>query len=301
EGARILRELGWALAYAHLRGIVHRDVKPDNILLERGANRALVTDFGIAGAARADAPADASYIRGTAHFLSPEQAMGEPTDGRSDLYSLGVVGYYTLTGQLPFEGATTVEVMAAHIARRPKPMQGFAPQVPRKLASAVEKCLEKDRERRWSTGEQFAEAVDAAFEQPREIPALLRVWLSKGNTPSSFRMAMTLFFVFGPFSLLIAHNPFLALLIAGPLAVALNLVPEVVYVRRLLRQGFTLANMRDALRTYTRQRREEMELDHAFTPISGRVLLISAVSGLGVAAVAMLMAISKIVSLGPLG
>lgn len=227
--------------------------------------------------------------------------MGEPTDGRSDLYSLGVVGYYTLTGQLPFEGATTVEVMAAHIARRPKPMQGFAPQVPRKLAGAVEKCLEKDRERRWATGEQFAEAVDATFEQPREIPALLRVWLKKNDTPSSFRFVFMSLIVFGPFSILIRESPLLAMLIATPLAVALNLAPEAVNVRRLLRHGFTLADMREVLEIHTVQRQEEAELDSAFKPISDRALGVTAIACFGVAALATLLLVTKTVSSEGLG
>ena len=296
EGARVLREIGWALAYAHLRGIVHRDVKPDNILLERGANRALVTDFGIAGAVSTDDAIDANYIRGTAHFLSPEQAMGQPTDGRSDIYSLGVVGYYALTGRLPFDGATTTQVMAAHIAQRAKPMQSFSPNVPRKLAAAVERCLEKDRDQRWLTGEAFAEAVDAAFEQPREIPAPLRVWLSKGDKPSAFGAVVTFLVVGGPLSVLGLGAPVLTFLLGAAGAVALTLAPEVVYARRLLRQGFSLADMRIALRMHVDRRREEIELDPAFTPISERALRISAFTGLGTAAVATMLLISHAVT-----
>src|SRR5512144_1936568 len=106
EAARVLREVAWALAYAHGRGIVHRDVKPDNILLEAGTGRALVTDFGIAhGGAHAGPVTDPGKIMGTANFMSPEQAADEPIDGRSDIYSLGVVGYLALSGRLPFESA----------------------------------------------------------------------------------------------------------------------------------------------------------------------------------------------------
>src|SRR5688500_17560548 len=104
EATRVLREVAWALAYAHRHGIVHRDVKPDNILLEEGTGRALVTDFGIAhGGAHGGTETDPSRLIGTAHFMSPEQAANERLDGRSDLYALGVVGYLAVSGRLPFD------------------------------------------------------------------------------------------------------------------------------------------------------------------------------------------------------
>ena len=112
DAARVLREVAWALAYAHGRGIVHRDVKPDNILLEGGTGRALVTDFGIAhGGADPDEMPDQGKVMGTAHFMSPEQAAGESIDGRSDIYGLGVVGYLAVSGKLPFESSNLHALM----------------------------------------------------------------------------------------------------------------------------------------------------------------------------------------------
>src|SRR4051812_23290396 len=106
DAMRVLREVAWALAYAHGRGIVHRDVKPDNILLEANTGRALVTDFGIAHVeTHSGMITDPGIVMGTANFMSPEQAMDEPIDGRSDLYALGVVGYLAVSGRLPFEAA----------------------------------------------------------------------------------------------------------------------------------------------------------------------------------------------------
>src|SRR6185312_74284 len=104
EAARVMREVEGALAYAHGRGIIHRDVKPDNILLEAGTGRALVTDFGIAHGGRdASAARDPGKVMGTAHFMSPEQAAGAAVDGRSDIYALGVVGYLSVSGRLPIK------------------------------------------------------------------------------------------------------------------------------------------------------------------------------------------------------
>src|SRR5829696_3295223 len=115
QAARVLREVAWALAYAHGARIVHRDVTAENILLERGSERALVTDFGIASATQASALTEDGRVMGNAHYVSPEQATGEPLDARSDLYSLGVVGYYALTGRLPFDGETSGEVVRQHL------------------------------------------------------------------------------------------------------------------------------------------------------------------------------------------
>src|SRR5207244_6801167 len=97
---KLLQEVAWALAYAHQRGLIHRDVKPDNIMIERATERALVTDSGIALGTRAAESAGGPVV-GTARFMSPEQACGEPVDARSDLYSLGATFFYALTGLAP--------------------------------------------------------------------------------------------------------------------------------------------------------------------------------------------------------
>jgi serine/threonine-protein kinase len=257
EAARILREIGWALAYAHRLGIVHRDVKPDNILLERETNRALVSDFGIAGAASTPSHADAGYIRGTAHYLSPEQASGEAVDARSDIYSLGVLGYYALSGRLPFEGVSSTAVLAAHLTQTPVPIVRVAPAVPHRLAQAVERCLEKNPERRWPTGEKFAEAVDAAFEQPKEIPAPLRAWLRLNERDQRGRIGISAYLALMSAGFAV-HNPLTTIAIAVPLITMLLLGPEITRARRLLALGFTLDDMRGALHAHTMRRREEL-------------------------------------------
>lgn len=182
EAARVLREVAWALAYAHGRGVVHRDVKPDNILLEAGTGRALVTDFGIAH--RHDAAPLANEpgrIMGTAHFMSPEQAAGESLDGRSDIYALGVVGYLALSGRLPFE-APSVPALLVRQATEPAPgVTRVAPGVPAALAAAIDRCLARDPEARFPDGEALAAALAPAPEVRPALPPTLRAWLSAKN------------------------------------------------------------------------------------------------------------------------
>jgi serine/threonine-protein kinase len=126
EAVRVLREVAWALAHAHAQGVVHRDVKPENILLEEGSGRALVTDFGIARLVQSSGPTGAGEALGTPDFMSPEQASGERVDQRSDVYSLGVVAFYTLAGRLPFTGPTVAARMSQHITQAPPPLPTVA-------------------------------------------------------------------------------------------------------------------------------------------------------------------------------
>src|SRR5437870_3471603 len=119
EAGRVLREVAWALAYAHSQGLVHRDVKPDNIMLEAASGRVLVADFGIAGLVRGAAGLGGGEVIGTPEFMSPEQALGEELDPRSDLYALGVTAFFVFTGRLPFEAASATEVLAKQVTAPP--------------------------------------------------------------------------------------------------------------------------------------------------------------------------------------
>jgi hypothetical protein len=169
DAVRILREVGWALAYAHARGVVHRDVKPENILLERGTGRALVTDFGIARRLDALGDADAArltrdgHVLGTLHYVSPEQAVGAELDGRSDLYALGVVGFQLLSGRLPFDDASGAGVLVAHATRPAPPLRRLAPHVPPTVAAVIDRCLAKHPDDRFASGEAFADALEQAL------------------------------------------------------------------------------------------------------------------------------------------
>jgi len=160
--ARIVGDLADALHAAGQAGVVHRDVKPENVLLDAMSGRALLADFGIA---RAMAPDGSGSITGqglaigTPTYMSPEQATGERVDSRSDIYSLGVVAYEMLTGRPPFQAVNGAAVISMHLAERPAPIQALRPETPPHLAAAVMRALAKDPAERWETGAEFREAV----------------------------------------------------------------------------------------------------------------------------------------------
>ena len=164
EARKILHDLALALDSAHREGVVHRDLKPENILLERGTGRPMLTDFGVALLRSLDpVRSDASRVFGTPHYMSPEQAAGElDIDGRSDLYSIGVLGYYMLTGKLPFDAPTFEALAAKHIAEAHTPLAELVPEALREhplLVAAIERCLDKEREKRWRCGNDMATAI----------------------------------------------------------------------------------------------------------------------------------------------
>ena len=163
DAVPILRDVALALNAAHERGVVHRDIKPENILVDRATGRAMVTDFGIArlaDAMQSGALTRTGQVLGTVGYMSPEQVTGSEIDGRSDLYSLGVVAFETLAGRLPFDGPAPV-VIVAHATRAAPPLASVAPNVPPELCAIVDRCLLKNPADRYASGNELA----AAFEQ----------------------------------------------------------------------------------------------------------------------------------------
>jgi serine/threonine-protein kinase len=195
EVRRILREVGDALAYAHAHGVVHRDIKPDNILLDAASNRPMVTDFGIAraisdGSARLTATGIAI---GTPAFMSPEQSAGDrDVDGRSDLYSLGVVAYQMLCGELPFNATNTPALLVKHLSERPVPVDQRASNIPPDLARAVMLCLEKNPDDRFPSAQAFVTALDTGNvpnlppERVTQAPSATQSSASSGYASSGY-------------------------------------------------------------------------------------------------------------------
>jgi len=147
------RQILGALSFAHRNGIVHRDIKPHNIVVGRDG-RLKVTDFGIARSG-ASQMTEAGSIVGTAQYLSPEQARGAPVDQRSDLYSLGIVLYEMLTGKVPFTGDTPVEIAMKHLSQVPEPPSKLRPQVPHDLDAVVMRAIAKDPDQRYGSAEEM--------------------------------------------------------------------------------------------------------------------------------------------------
>lgn len=178
----ILYDVADALGYAHGAGVIHRDVKAENILLDRGSSRALVTDFGIARVAEAAPLTATGTVLGTVHYMSPEQVAGEAVDRRSDVYSLGVVAFYALAGRFPFDSPTASAVLVAHVTREAPSLANTAPTVPRALARLVDRCLAKDPDSRVQSCDELLTELrrveaslpesDVPAPRPEPVPAI---------------------------------------------------------------------------------------------------------------------------------
>jgi len=175
---RVLREVADALSYAHGMQVVHRDIKPDNILLDAVTGRSMVTDFGIARAITegADSRLTATGVAiGTPAYMSPEQSAGDKEiDGRSDLYSLGVVAYQMLAGELPFVASSTPAMLVKHLSEDPTPISAKCPGIPADLAAVVMCMLAKDPADRFPDANALVAALDGAGPVPARRPRAAR-------------------------------------------------------------------------------------------------------------------------------
>jgi predicted Ser/Thr protein kinase len=187
EATRILREVAWALGYAHARGITHRDVKPDNIMIERDTGRAMVTDFGIAR--HVDDPHGGEIV-GTADYMSPEQAAGHPVDARSDIYSLGATAFHAITGQPPFHATTDEQVLRLHETQPAPSVKGLRAGVPERLVEIIDRCLAKDPADRFATAEEFAVALGDVVGTMRRVPAVVDRFLQLAQNTSRRLMVL---------------------------------------------------------------------------------------------------------------
>ena len=237
-GVQILR----AASFAHRRGVVHRDLKPHNVMLDDAGN-AKVTDFGIARAGASEMT-EAGSIMGTAQYLSPEQAQGQAANAQSDLYSVGIILYELLTGRLPFDGESAVSIAVQHLNDPPTPISALRPDVAPELEAAVMRALAKDPADRWADADEFIRALEGARSglavQPlgQDTAAFAPVPVAAVAVEEEERKRRWPWIALGLTALLLALG---ALLLAGGDQVEVENVvgqPEAVAVDRLQDDGF---------------------------------------------------------------
>jgi len=269
EVTTILQQTAWALAYAHGNGVVHRDIKPDNVLLEQGTGRAYVMDFGIARALDAAGGRDGGrpaatrltqvgHVVGTAAYMSPEQAAGEEVDGRSDLYSLGVMAYQALAGRLPFEATSAQVLLTKHLTEVPAPVASLRPGTPGALAKVVDQLLAKDPSARPQTGGEVAEQLSGAGGVAGEIPAPLRDFIraADGELGAVIRfMAVILAILLATAK--VGLPSIIAVSTAGLATVAGSTAALFFRVRRLASLGYRWVDVSEAIALDARARAEE--------------------------------------------
>jgi serine/threonine-protein kinase len=161
EVVALLRDVAAALHEAHRLGIVHRDVKAENILFDQRTGRAMVTDFGIARVAEAAPLTATGLLLGTVQYMSPEHVVGEAVDARSDVYSLGVVAFHALTARFPFQSESASAVLVAHVTKTPPKIRDIEPSIPPALAEIVDRCLAKEPAQRFQSAGEVGDALSA--------------------------------------------------------------------------------------------------------------------------------------------
>lgn len=170
EAIQILTQVAEALDYAHQRGVVHRDVKPGNVMID-SRGRVIVTDFGIAKELQGGALTGSGAILGTPYYMSPEQCRGTALTGAADQYSLGVVTYQMITGQLPFEADSAIDVIHKHVSEPPPPIEQYVPSLPRHVIAAINRAMAKKPDERFPTVAAF---VAAMKNEPSEATLIMQ-------------------------------------------------------------------------------------------------------------------------------
>jgi serine/threonine-protein kinase len=230
-------------------------VKPDNILIERATGRALVTDFGIARTAALSGLTMVGEIVGTPHFMSPEQAAGETVDGRSDLYSLGTVAFFAVTGRLLFDAPNAQAILAMHLTQPATSVASLRSDFPAPLAAAIDRLLAKDPAERFQTGEELVEALDAVRAARPEVAPPIRLFHVRANA-SLRNIGVVLSFM--PFLALRMRDEgsqllLLAIVVIATLMASFQLLG---WMRDLAREGFRYDDLRVGLLTIATEQEE---------------------------------------------
>ena len=272
EIVKLMQDVGYALAYAHGRGVVHRDIKPDNIMIERALGRALVMDFGIARTASAKTAANAGLTRvgevvGTPEYMSPEQATGDEIDGRSDLYSLGLTIHFAALAKTAMEAESTQRVLAKQLTVSLPPIRESRADLPEALAAAIDQTLRKDPAERFESAAAMVDALNVAQLAAPEIPLPIRLFAQEAGTLSLIGVGISLLIFF----LLQVSNKQSddLLLVAALLTVVLmtRVAQTFGEAKRLSLAGFSPSDIRRGLLRVVNereQRRNELKKDTVF-------------------------------------
>ncbi len=282
EAMRVVQEVAWALGHAHARGVVHRDVKPDNILLDRDGDRALVTDFGIAHAVGRDTPVDGVML-GTPAYMSPEQGRGEEPDARSDIYALGVTAWMAAAGRLPFPGPDANAYFVQHASMDVPPLASACAQLAPAFARAIDQCLAKSPADRWSSAEALAMALADERSRlpavPAPVRAYLREWDRVGAEVATAGTAAGVAGVLGLVMMALPSASFTASILAAVYLLVSALMGAIaaerlaqlgVHARLLLRRGYDVRSLSPAMQRELPERAEEA---HSAQPGEGRAAI----------------------------
>lgn len=286
ELVRLLQDVAYALAYAHGRGAVHRDIKPDNIMIERATGRALVMDFGIARAitpvSEARGLTRVGEVVGTSEYMSPEQATGEPVDGRADLYSLGLVAWFALTGRIAMDRDSTQRILVRQLTEPVPSVASVRPDLPLALGAVIDRCCAKEPTDRFRTAEALVEALDATQLATPEVPVAVRLLVPDLTAVLTRAMVALGLLAYGNYRLVGYGNA--SVFSFGLIALAMmwvRLLSTAQEVRRLCRAGFTVPELQRLMRLVQAERdavRAQRRLDPAL--VKRRRLRVALASGL---------------------
>lgn len=273
---RMVREVAWALGYAHSQGVVHRDITPENILIERGTGRALVADFGLAH----HSDVHESSAVGTPGYIAPELIRGDVAQPASDLYALGATGWFALTGTPPYSGDTTGEVLAKHLIKPLPELPLAARAASRRLVELLKSCLAKDAEARPADAATLLSGIERTGSQVALATPLIDWFTRWQRVRAGYAMAAPVVAVQllmlmqaalgygGRFQVLVAMWWVVSILM---IPVAIHLMSEFTALRRLARQGFGIGDIRSAWNQWTDVLRIEYRRE-GLPPLARRVI-----------------------------
>ncbi|MBC7843315.1 MAG: serine/threonine protein kinase [Gemmatimonadaceae bacterium] len=262
DAVRLLQDVGYALAYAHGRGVVHRDIKPDNIMIERATGRALVMDFGIARAITpvSDKPGltRVGEVVGTPEYMSPEQAAGDAVDGRADLYSLGLVAWFAMAGRTAVTGESTQRILVKQLTEAIPSLSSVRADLPASLAEVVDTCCNKEADDRYATAEALVEALEATQLATPDVPVAVRLLAPDLTAVAMRTLAAILMIAYGMYGMRYFGNGnvFSLGLIASAMAWVSGMAAA-QEVRRLRKNGYTVSELQRLLGVVQAERDDE--------------------------------------------